>query len=238
METNTLTNQVPALIEVLAQVPDHRSKQGQRHPLGAILATVVMAMLNDCRGPSAIAQWVRAHKDIAEELGYTDRRMPCTSTFHYIFKDMDVEAFEAVLLRWFIALAGEKLVGDAIRIDGKVLRGSKRGAVPGVCIVSAYADCLQSAIAQIEVARKTNEHKAAMALLRIIPLEGVVVTGDAAFTQRDLCEAIIKGGGDYYFRVKDNQSALLDDIKTAFAGGLSPLRAQDTGRANDRYNPA
>ncbi len=223
MRASTDNQTVPALVDVLAKVPDHRSRQGQRHPLAALLAAAVTAMLAGCRGPVAVAQWTRAHESAARLLGFVDRRLPCASTYHYVFRDLDVEAFEAVLTKWLVALAGGDMAGEAIRVDGKVLRGSKRGELPGVCIVSAYADGLQSAIAQVEVATKTNEHKAALELLHIIPLEGVVISGDAAFTQRDFCETVLEGGGDYYLRVKDNQPTLLHDIQDAFAGGFSPL---------------
>ncbi len=55
------------------------------------------------------------------------------------------------------------------------------------------------------------------ALLRELDLQGKVVTGDAQFTQRNLCEQIVAHGGDYLFTVKENQPTLLDDIVTLFA---------------------
>ena len=36
----------------------------------------------------------------------------------------------------------------------------------------------------------TNEHKAALELLDLVPVKGKVVTGDAAFCQRDLSKKI------------------------------------------------
>jgi hypothetical protein len=38
---------------------------------------------------------------------------------------------------------------------------------------------------------KTNEHKAALRLLGILPLRGKGITGDAMFCQRDLAGAIV-----------------------------------------------
>ncbi len=72
-------------------------------------------------------------------------------------------------------------------------------------------------VAQIQVDRKTNEHKAALELLGILPLQGTVVTGDAMFCQKDVCSAVIKGEGDYLFAVKDNQPTLHYDIACMFA---------------------
>ena len=45
-------------------------------------------------------------------------------------------------------------------------------------------------------------------MLKVIPLAGTVVTGDAAFCQRDLCEPVIAGGGDHVVTVKANRPAL------------------------------
>ena len=49
------------LRETLDSVPDHRRSQGRRHPLGAMLALAVCAMLCGARSLYAIAQWGRDH---------------------------------------------------------------------------------------------------------------------------------------------------------------------------------
>jgi len=77
-------------------------------------------------------------------------------------------------------------------------------------------------VAQLQVDAKTNEHKAALQLLKVLPMEGTLVTGDAAFTQKDLCPDIIKRKGDYFFTVKDNQPTLKQNILDAFDAPFSP----------------
>jgi predicted transposase YbfD/YdcC len=49
-----------------------------------------------------------------------------------------------------------------------------------------------------------------------LDLEGVVVTGDAMFTQRALSTQIVEAGGDYLWPVKDNQPELHQDIELLF----------------------
>ena len=56
----------------------------------------------------------------------------------------------------------------------------------------------------------------ALTLLKSLPLEGAIITGDAAFCQRVICQAIRDGGGDYLFTVKANQPRLMADIAIAF----------------------
>jgi predicted transposase YbfD/YdcC len=83
--------------------------------------------------------------------------------------------------------------------------------VPGQHLVAAYAPLVEAVLAQVKVDAKTNEHKAALQLLGILPVKGNILTGDAMFCQRDLCAAIIAAGGDYVFTVKDNQPSLVID---------------------------
>jgi hypothetical protein len=141
-----------------------------------------------------------------------------------VFRRIDAADFEARVGRWIRGRLGP---GDAphIAIDGKTARGRRDGEAPGVHLVSAYAPAVKAVLAQLRVDAKTNEHKAALELLGVLPLEGKVVTGDAMFTHRDVCAAVIDGGGDYVLPVKDNQPTLARDIAAAFAGpeaGLSP----------------
>ena len=83
--------------------------------------------------------------------------------------------------------------------------------------MAAYSAEAQAVLAQIQVDAKTNEHKAALQLLGIVPVKDAIITGDAMFCQRDLCAKIIEAGGDYVFTVKDNQPSLVIDIDAGLA---------------------
>ena len=41
----------------------------------------------------------------------------------------------------------------------------------------------------------------ALRLLKLLPLQGTVVTGDAAFAQKDFSQEVVDGGGDYLLTV-------------------------------------
>jgi hypothetical protein len=217
-----------SLIEVLAEVPDPRSRHGIRHPLPAILTLVVLAMLRGCKGPVAIAQFGRDYGvTLAHALGFTRGKTPAPSCLSELLSRLDAVAFEAALSRWIQsrttppAAAQEKgqkgKDEEPLSIDGKTLRGSRDGEAPGHHLVAAYAHEHQAVLAPIRVDAKTNEHKAALQLLGILPVKGTIITGDALFCQRDLCAAIIAAGGDYLFTVKDNQPALAIDIDAGLA---------------------
>ena len=124
-------------MEALRAVEDPRKPKGMRHPLPAVLALSVCAMLSGARSLYAIAQWGREHPQFAQSLGFSRERTPCVATLHHVFRRLDVDTFESVLGRWDQDCLGE---GEAtIAIDGKALRGIHGGELPGVRLVAAYA---------------------------------------------------------------------------------------------------
>jgi hypothetical protein len=235
------------LLTFLAEVPDPRDRSGLRHPLVAILAHACCAVLCGCRGYAAIAQWGRDQPiELMHRLGYR-RRPPAYGTFQGLFARLDAPAFEAAVARWAdrMLAAGE---GDAaglraVAIDGKSSRGSRTADAPAVHLLAALDQRTGCVLAQARVPAETNEHKAALALLRGMVLEGRVVTGDAAFCQRDLCRQVVGDGGHYLIKVDDNQPALKADIEAALSpprppaprrragGGDDPGQARRAGRA-------
>ena len=56
----------------------------------------------------------------------------------------------------------------------------------------------------------------ASSLLERMIVTDRVVTGDALYCQRQLCEQVVGGGGDYLLIVKSNQKRLYEDIELCF----------------------
>ena len=209
------------LIEVLAEMPDFRHSRGKRHPLVAMLALACSAMLCGYRSYTAIAEWGRNYgANLAQALGFT-RQPPCAATLHTVLRGVDRDVLEAMLGVWAEGLLGETPGAEgqpeAIALDGKTLRGSRKQGAPGAHLLSAFAHRLGLTLAQHAVADKTNEIPVALDVLRGIVLEGRIVTMDALLTQRHIAQGIVEAGGDYVMPVKDNQPQLLEDIQTVFA---------------------
>lgn len=214
-----------SLQEELATVPDPRSRQGRIHPLHAILSLAVVAILAGNKSLEAIAQFGRDHGPaLAHALGFNRGKTPNKSCLSKIFRRLDVNALEEALGRWILGRV-EHHGWDAIALDGKTARGSADGEAPGVHLLAAYVPAAAAVLAQIRVDGKTNEHKAGLTLLGVLPLKGKVVTGDAMFTHRDFAQTICDGGGDYLLIVKDNQPELKAQIQAALHGdaAFSPL---------------
>lgn len=226
-----------SLYEVFAEIPDPRKRRGTIYPLPAVLSFVATAMLCGCRSLAAIAQWGRDYNHLAPVLGLSRKsrdgtryRTPCTSELHTLLAALPLAVFEAALTRWILAQGVNDLEQRLVAIDGKTPRGSQGHQLPGVHLLAAYCRDVEAVIAQLAVPGKTNEHKTALELLKLIPLKGTLVTGDAALTQRDFCKAVVEGGGDYFLTVKDNQPTLEADIRAAFSPAFSPARAEAAGR--------
>jgi predicted transposase YbfD/YdcC len=218
------------LIEVLAEIPDFRSKQGQRHPLVAILTLVCSALLCGYRSYTAMAEWGRNYgARLTQALGFT-RQPPCAATLHAVLQGVDREALETHLGTWAEGLLAATAASqdpdatEGIAIDGKTLRGSQKQGAPGAHLLSALGHRLGLTLAQQAVADKTNEIPVVMDLLRQVVLKGRVVTMDALLTQRPIAQQIVAAGGDYVMVVKANQPQLREDIATVFA--LPPIRGE------------
>lgn len=220
----------PSLSAVLATIPDPRDPSGLRHPLSAVLNLLVVATLAGMRSLTAAAQFARDHgTPLAHALGFRSAKTPCKATLSNLLRQLDVGAVEAALGRWVAARCPD--LGDQLCLDGKAVRGTRDGSIPAVHLLAAYAPRVAAVVAQIRVGGKTNEHKAALELLGVLPLAGTVVTGDAMFCHADVCRAVLKGGGDYLLSVKDNQPTLHHDIACMFAesSAFSPLPAEAVG---------
>lgn len=188
-----------SLIEVLGSVPDPRSVHGRRHPLGAVLALAVCAMLCGARSLYAISQWGRDQGgDMAHALGFTRERTPCVSTLHQVFSRLDRESFELALGGWL--QEGGLKAGEAVAVDGKTLRGIHGEQLPGVHLVAAYAHQSGIVVGQQAVDEKQNELGALPGLLDQLDLRGLVITGDAQFTQRKECRVITEKGGTTFLQ--------------------------------------
>ena len=214
-----------SLLLALAQIQDPRGRQGRRHCLTAMLATVVCAMLCGARSYSAIAQWIHAQRDFWYVLGFT-RRPPTLGAFRKLLMRLPPEALENALREWVERILPDQDVDEALQaiaMDGKSLCGTFTEHHRAVHLLSLLDQRTGYTLSQSEVDGKTNEHKAALKLLKALVLEGRVITGDAMFCQRDLCQQIVDDGGHYFFEVKDNQPELKKAIEAEFQPAFSPL---------------
>lgn len=216
------------LFAALEQVSDPRGRQGQRHPLTAMLAGVVCATLCGVRGFKPISAWLRAQVPATWHwLGFK-WRPPCANCFADLFKLIDPEDFERAIREWTSCLEGLEIDEDSLRavsIDGKSLCGTFQPHQRALHLLAAMDHQTGYVLSQMCVDPQTNEAKTALLLLKNLVLKGQVIVGDAMFCQHEVCQKILDGGGDYFVVVKENQPTLRRDVELAFADAraFSPL---------------
>jgi predicted transposase YbfD/YdcC len=210
-----------------AHVPDPRRAASVRYPLPAILTLAVAALLANHLSVLAIAEWgARQEAPMLEALGFPAGRTPCQSTLQRLFRQLDGDALAATLTACFrpSAAPGTTVAAtQGVAIDGKAQRGRLRFADAGGAVVHALsAFCHEQGVvlAHEPIAAGVDKGEAeltvAPALLERIAWPGRVLTGDALFCQRTLCQQVMAAGGDYVLLVKANQGTLYRDIQLLF----------------------
>src|SRR5947209_15938153 len=178
-----------SLIDLLGELKDPRDRRGLQYPLVPVLALCLVAILAGHTSLAAIAQFgrLRRHR-LGHALGFRSGKMPAATTLGLVLRDLDADHLDRLIGAW---LAGRHAAGwEHVAIDGKTARGSRDGDVPGTHLLAAYAPQAAAVLGQMRVEATTNEHKAALRLLGVLPpLVGAVVTADAMFTHRDFCQA-------------------------------------------------
>jgi predicted transposase YbfD/YdcC len=108
--------------------------------------------------------------------------------------------------------------GQVIALDGKTLRsayqtGESRGAIH---MVSAWATKNRLVLGQTKVSDKSNEITAIPELLKVLTIEGNLVSIDAMGCQKEIAENIIEQEGDYVLALKKNHPNLYQDVVELF----------------------
>lgn len=217
------------LWDALGEIDDNRGRKGRQYHLRSVLGIALAAMLAGANDLRAIYRWgQRLRVEALPLFDIKNGKAPCHATYHYFFQSLDADALSRVLGSY--ALDGTP--PGHIAIDGKTLKGSRRLDDRAIHVLSAFSTDLGAVIGDLVVAPDKNEISAAVVLLKGLPLAGAIITGDAIFTQREICQHIRDKNGHYLFVVKDNQPALKAGIAEAF-GDHSPL-----GPRQDRQRSA
>jgi hypothetical protein len=114
--------------------------------------------------------------------------------------------FQEAFLSWISELSSLQNQEDQpifVPIDGKTMRGSYTTADKSdmLHIVSAWATQQGITLGQVAVDSKSNEITAIPQLLRMLELQGTIVSIDAMGCQREIAKQIVTGDGDYCFNL-------------------------------------
>jgi predicted transposase YbfD/YdcC len=121
-----------------------------------------------------------------------------------------------------------------LAIDGKTLRRShdRENGLGALHSVSVWASEYGLSLGQVACAEKSNEITAIPELLRLVDIQGAIITIDAMGTQKAIAEEIIAGKADYVLALKGNQGtlhqAVIDHINEQLEGDLAAAQEHVT----------
>lgn len=202
------------------KLEDPRRKGAVAHPLINVVAIAVCGVVCGCDDWQQIALFGVERRDWLSKFLSLGDGTPSHDTFERVFDRIDPKAFQQCFRQWTDALA-EGLGFKHVAIDGKALRGSGRGKIKALHLVSAWASDNRLSLGQVACAEKSNEITAIPELLEMLCVEGALVTIDAMGCQKEIAAAIRDKKGHYALTVKDNQPTLKADIESSFEQALS-----------------
>ena len=224
--TTTQPRLPQSLAAALQAVPDPRRQASVTYPVAAILSLAVAAILANHRSVLAIAEWgQRQSADLLAQLGFPDGHTPCQSTLQRLFVKLDGRALSAVLTDHFAPRTTPDDSRDRVQgiaIDGKSPRGRLAYDAGGSPVHALSAFCHDTGIVFAHEPIVSTGDKAeaeltvAPRLIARLDWPGRVLTGDALFCQRHLCQPVLDAGGAYLLLVRGNQPALHEALQVLF----------------------
>jgi predicted transposase YbfD/YdcC len=151
--------------------------------------------------------------------------IPSHDTISRVFQRIAPSAFQEALIGWLLSL--KSLGSQQIAVDGKTLRRSfdKASGQSPLHLLNAWASETGILLGQTAVDRKENEIVAVPKLLRLLELEGSLVSMDAMGTQTKIAHQIIEQGGDYLLALKENHPLLFEEVSQFFQQNEHPEMA-------------
>ena len=203
----------PTLVECLSDLKDTRKQIGQDHKFIDILVIAVCAVICGADGFTGMENFGKAKEDWLRTFLELPHGIPSHDTFGRVFARIKPREFQHCFLRWVQGLT-RRVAGEIVPIDGKTLRRShdRRHGLEAIEVVSAWASSHRLTLGQIKVAADSNEITAVPELLRVLALEGCLVTLDAIHTQKKTIAEIVRQGADYVVALKGNQERLLEAV--------------------------
>jgi predicted transposase YbfD/YdcC len=230
------------------ELEDPRSTINQKHPFVSVVVIALMAVLAGAGGPTTIAQWAKYKEAFLLCVLDLPNGVPRKDVFRRVLSLLDPAAFQTCFAAWLQALRAQAAAATEIdqpvyAIDGKTARRShdRRKALGALHSVSVWASEFGLSLGQVACGDKSNEITAIPELLRLVDIQGAIITIDALGTQKAIAAQIVAQKADYVLALKGNQETLHDavieyidrQLENDFAG-LDVRQHTTTERAHGR----
>jgi predicted transposase YbfD/YdcC len=197
-----------SLIEHFKKIADPRIHRSRRHNLLDILVIALCATIAGANDWVGVVQFGKAQRAWLSTFLELPNGIASHDTFGRIFQIIDSQALERVCIEWLQSIAGQ--VQGVVAIDGKTLcgsRGARNGASP-LHVVSAWACQSSLLLGQVQTDQKSNEITAIPQLLKLLSIQGCIVTIDAMGCQKAITQEIVASQADYVLTLKGNHPYL------------------------------
>lgn len=192
------------LNKVFHNLSDPRSTRNQKHPFMSLISIALLGAIAGIDSFTGLEDFSEANYDNLSKVIDLPNGPPSHDTFQRLFNALDIDMFHSCFYAFTQNL--EKIKEGVISIDGKT----------PLHIVNAWSEANNLVLAQKRVHKKSNEITAIPMLLELLDLNNRVITIDAMGCQREICQKIIDGEGDYVISLKGNQGTLHKDVKDYF----------------------
>ena len=205
---------VEGLFERLKKMGDPRREHQKFHSLYEILVIAICAVLSGAEHWTEIEEYGEAKQEWLATFLELKHGIPSHDTFRRVFILLDPVELKSIFVDW-ISSTVSLSQGTLVNLDGKNLRGSKEPlkGKKALNVVSAWVSEQSVVLGQIKCEEKSNEITAIPELLKILDLEGCVVTIDAMGCQTDIVKEIADKEADYVISLKGNQGTLHQEVK-------------------------
>lgn len=205
-----------SIAEHFASLEDPRIRRKSDHKLLDIIVIAICGVICHADDWSAIADFGRAKEAWFRGFLELPNGIPSHDTFNRVFARLSPEQFQTCFASWIRALSG--ICEGLIAIDGKRVRCShdRSQEKSAIHMVSAWAVENSLVLGQVKTDEKSNEITAIPELLKLLALEGCLVTIDAMGCQESIAQQVVDQGGDYLLAVKGNQRGLQNRVWRAF----------------------
>jgi len=199
---------------------DPRSDVNLQHPLMSVVVISLMAVLAGAAGPTAIARWAELKADELLSVLPLPNGIPRKDVFRRVLSALKPEAFQICFAKWLQSLRADAaaktgILQPILAVDGKTLRRShdRSKGLGALHSVSVWASEFGLTLGQVATDQKSNEITAIPEVLKLVDLQGAIVTIDAMGTQRAIAAQIVDSKADYLLGLKGNQSTLHEAVE-------------------------
>jgi predicted transposase YbfD/YdcC len=201
------------------ELDDPRSTVNLKHPLVSVVVIALMAALAGAGGPTAIAKWAALKGEFLVKVLDLPNGVPRKDVFRRVLALLQPSAFQACFVNWLQSLRAKAAEATGVdqpilAVDGKTLRRShdRSKGLGALHSVSVWASEFGLSLGQVACAEKSNEITAIPELLRLVDIQGAIITIDAMGTQKAIAEQIIDSKADFVLALKGNQESLHQQV--------------------------